>query len=88
MEKEGKSKCIVDEGGYPYIYSVKAGDIMPLIAEWLDELPEWDPRSKGKFLMLGYGVTPDLPVETTKDTSEIPVYTPDETLVVELWDLS
>jgi hypothetical protein len=88
MEKDGKSKCILNKGGYPYKYSAKACDIMPLIEKWLDALPEWDPRSKGDFWMMGYGITPDLPVETTKDKSEIPIYSSDETLVIELWDLS
>ncbi|MDR1149465.1 MAG: hypothetical protein LBK66_12630 [Spirochaetaceae bacterium] len=88
MEKEGKSKCILNEGGYPYKYSAKACDIMPLIEKWLDTLPEWEPRLKGISWMMGYGITPDLPVETTKNKSEIPIYSSDETLVIELWDLS
>ena len=88
MKKDGKSKCILDKGGYPYKYSVKACDIMPLINKWFDELPEYDPRSKGDFWMMGYGITPDLPVKITKDKSEIPIYSSDEILIVELWDLS
>ena len=88
MEKDGKSKCILDKGGYPYQYSAKACDIMPLIEKWFDKLPEWDPRLKGNFWMMGYGITPDLPVKTTKNKSEIPTYSSDEILVIELWDLS
>jgi hypothetical protein len=88
MKKDGKSKCVLDKGGYPYKYLDKACDIMPLIEKWFDELPEWDPRSKGDFLMMGYGITPDLPVKTTKNKAEIPVYSSDETLMIELWDLS
>ena len=88
MEKDGKSKCILDKGGYPDKYLAKACDIMPLIEKWFDDLPEWDPRLKGNFMMMGYGIAPDLPVETTKNKSEIPIYSSDETLEIELWDLS
>ena len=88
MEKDGKSKCILDNGGYPYRYSVKASDIIPVIEKWFDSLRENDPRLKMDFWMMGYGVTPDCPVHTTKNKSEIPVCSPDETLTVELWDLS
>jgi hypothetical protein len=88
MEKDGKAKCILDKGGYPFRYTAKACDIMPLIEKWFDELYEGDPRLEGEFVMMGYGMAPDLLVETTKDKSEIPVYSPDETLEIELWDLS
>jgi hypothetical protein len=91
MEKEGKAKCIEADYFYPNKYSVKACDIIPLLEKlekWRDTLPEWDPRSKGTVLTMDHGTTSDLPVETTKNKSKIPISSLDETLMIEVWDLS
>ena len=86
LEKEGKALCIHDGGGYPYKFTAKAADVMPLIEKGLSERPEYD--KNGSFWMMGHGVHPDIPVMTTKSTTELPAYSPDETLFLELWDLS
>jgi hypothetical protein len=59
---------------------------MPLIKKGLNALP--DVYKTGSFMMVGYGVVPDIPVVTTKNISDIPFCSPDETLIIELWDLS
>jgi hypothetical protein len=86
LEKEGKAVCIFNNGGYPYQYTVKAGDIIPLIKKELDERDDFD--KEGSFLMLGYDIVPDAIVTTTKDSTEMLACSADETLLIELWDLS
>jgi hypothetical protein len=86
LEKNGKALCVYDGGGYPYKYTAKATDVMPLIEKGLNARPDID--TKGSFWMMGYGIVPNIPVATTKNIIEIPACSTDETLLLELWDLS
>jgi hypothetical protein len=86
LEEQGKALCIHDGGGYPDIYSAKTTNVMPLVEKGLNARPGVD--KNGFFMMLGYSVVSDIPVVTTKDISDIPFCSPDETLIIELWDLS
>jgi hypothetical protein len=86
LEKQGKALCIHNGGGYPYIYSAKTSDVMPLIEKELNDRPDVD--KNGFSIMVGYSNVPDIPAITTRDKSEIPFCSSDETLIIELWDLS
>jgi hypothetical protein len=86
LKKKGKALCIHYGGGYPNKYTAKASDVIPLIKKALNGRP--DVAKNGSFWMMGYGIVPDIPVATTKDITEIPSFSPDETLLIELWDLS
>ncbi|MFP3042314.1 hypothetical protein LQZ19_10915 [Treponema primitia] len=86
LAKQGKAVFIHDGGGYPYIYSAKTIDVMPLIEQGLNARD--DVAKDGSFVMLGYGIVQDILVATTKEISDVPFCPPDETLIITLWDLS
>jgi hypothetical protein len=86
LEKQGIAQCIHDGGGYPNIYHAKSVDLLPIIEKKLSSRS--DVEKRGSFMMMGYGIVSDLPVVTTKDISDIPFCSPDETLIIEQWDLS
>jgi hypothetical protein len=92
LEGKGKALCTYNGGGYPFKYTAKTADVMPLIKKALDERLAYNKlvgiEGDGTFWMMGYGVVPDMPVATTNSTAEILACSADETLLLELWDLS